>query len=470
VDYCASPLSVKEYGRRFKLNLQMYDDKKLYVTIGYKDDFKKFGKYFVKRFLDEPKYLPGLVKWSEKNKYILKEYLEENFKHINSLSNEEFWKRFKGYIDKYRYFHLKNTPAWWLGSDLAADELKRSLERFENADEIFEIITDPLEYQTENLREELSLLKIAIIAKQQGITRLTNNESPRIAQLLEDHTDNFSYIPFGYNTGVIWNKKYFIRKINQLLKRDPQFVRKSILGNITEKIKNRDELIRQSKLSKKEKILAESLRALAYLQEIKKAAQTKSHPFLNLVIYKDLSRRLGIAAKSFGYISYPEIRDCLLKGVSRALVKELCKRKSFSAVVLKDCRFDWIYGQKVKDILRANDIGQEVKNIKLLKGIPASRGFFKGRVLVCFVSTEISRVKKGDVLVTGMTTPDFVPAMKKAGAIITDEGGITSHAAIVARELNKPCIIGTKIATQVLKDGDLVEVDANKGIVKIINK
>lgn len=69
-----------------------------------------------------------------------------------------------------------------------------------------------------------------------------------------------------------------------------------------------------------------------------------------------------------------------------------------------------------------------------------------------------------------MTTPDFVPIMKRASAFVTDEGGITCHAAIVSREMKKPCIIGTKIATQVLKDGDLVEVDADKGVVKILEK
>jgi len=69
-----------------------------------------------------------------------------------------------------------------------------------------------------------------------------------------------------------------------------------------------------------------------------------------------------------------------------------------------------------------------------------------------------------------MTDPRYVFAMKKAGAIVTDEGGITCHAAIVARELKKPCIIGTKIATKVLKGGDLVEVDAERGIVRILEK
>jgi pyruvate,water dikinase len=75
-------------------------------------------------------------------------------------------------------------------------------------------------------------------------------------------------------------------------------------------------------------------------------------------------------------------------------------------------------------------------------------------------------VKKGEILIASMTRPEFLPAMQKAAAFVTDEGGITSHAAIVSREMKKPCIIGTKIATKVFKDGDMVEVDANKGIVR----
>ncbi len=67
-----------------------------------------------------------------------------------------------------------------------------------------------------------------------------------------------------------------------------------------------------------------------------------------------------------------------------------------------------------------------------------------------------------------MTTPDFLPAMERAAAFVTEEGGITCHAAIVAREMKKPCVIGTKIATKVFKDGDRVEVDATKGVVRKI--
>ena len=78
------------------------------------------------------------------------------------------------------------------------------------------------------------------------------------------------------------------------------------------------------------------------------------------------------------------------------------------------------------------------------------------------------KMKQGDVLVSPATNPNLVPAMKKAAAIITEDGGITCHAAIVARELQTPCVVGCKNAIAILKDGDRVEVDANKGIVKKI--
>jgi len=101
----------------------------------------------------------------------------------------------------------------------------------------------------------------------------------------------------------------------------------------------------------------------------------------------------------------------------------------------------------------------------LLKGLGASPGIGAGRVVVIFDASEIDKVKEGDVLVTTMTNPDMVPAMKRAAAIVTDEGGRTCHAAIVSRELGIPAVVGTKEATKVLKDGMLVTVDGTRGVV-----
>lgn len=108
---------------------------------------------------------------------------------------------------------------------------------------------------------------------------------------------------------------------------------------------------------------------------------------------------------------------------------------------------------------------KEEKLIPLCKGLPASPGIGRGRVKNIKNLTEISQVEEGDILVTEMTNPDMVPAMKKAKAVVTDEGGRTCHAAIVSRELQIPCIVGAKNATKVLKNGAEVTVDATRGIV-----
>ena len=101
----------------------------------------------------------------------------------------------------------------------------------------------------------------------------------------------------------------------------------------------------------------------------------------------------------------------------------------------------------------------------LLKGLGASPGHASGAVRIVLSMDKLDRVQKGDILVTKMTTPDFVPAMQRAVAIVTDEGGITAHAAIVSREMGIPCVVGTNRATHVLKDSDIITVDGSAGLV-----
>lgn len=102
---------------------------------------------------------------------------------------------------------------------------------------------------------------------------------------------------------------------------------------------------------------------------------------------------------------------------------------------------------------------------RLLSGEPASPGLISGSVRQIHSPSEIYKLKVGEIMVTRMTTPDFVPAMKKAGGLVTDQGGQTSHAAIVSRELGLPCIVGTNKATSTLKDGQVVTLNAATGEV-----
>lgn len=132
-------------------------------------------------------------------------------------------------------------------------------------------------------------------------------------------------------------------------------------------------------------------------------------------------------------------------------------------------------GGKPKFIYNQNEIASFVASITnpqkethSVKGTVAFKGKVTGKVSIVKGKHDLDKVQLGDILIAPTTMPDYLPAMNKAIAFVTDEGGITSHAAIVARELKKPCIVGTKLATQIFKDGDMVEVDAVTGIIRKI--
>lgn len=119
---------------------------------------------------------------------------------------------------------------------------------------------------------------------------------------------------------------------------------------------------------------------------------------------------------------------------------------------------------------RKKDGDVAIADTPILEGAAASPGIGTGHVRILHGPKEISKVKSGDVLVAKMTSPDYVPAMKKAVAIVTNEGGQTSHAAIVSRELGIPCVVGTKTATDVLKENDVITVDGAKGAIYLGSK
>lgn len=106
----------------------------------------------------------------------------------------------------------------------------------------------------------------------------------------------------------------------------------------------------------------------------------------------------------------------------------------------------------------------------ILEGIPASTGVAGGKVKIVHSSADSSKFQDGEVLVTRLTNPTMIMMMAKASAIVTDIGGLTSHPAIVSREMGTPCVVSTKNATSILKDGMLVKVDGSKGKIYLIEK
>ena len=125
-----------------------------------------------------------------------------------------------------------------------------------------------------------------------------------------------------------------------------------------------------------------------------------------------------------------------------------------------------VYGDEAAHLKELIESSESEKDS--IKGMTAFKGKASGKVVLVHGKHDFSKVQIGNILVAKTTMPDYVSIMSKAAAFVTEEGGVTSHAAVVARELKKPCIVGTGNCMKALSDGDMVEVDADNGIVRII--
>lgn len=275
---------------------------------------------------------------------------------------------------------------------------------------------------------------------------------------LERHTANYQWIHFDY-ASLVADKKYFKKQLHEL-KKNPPKIDDDKLAMAAKK-----RLMEKYKLSSLIKYWLKILDEAYFLMDIKKEVLTQVH-FAISEVYKEIGKRVGLGLKEIRWLLWREAKQALLKKskISKKLIKQ---RKSFSAgkTVNGITRFLGLNDLHVllADIAKDQKVDRKIREIK---GVVGSPGQVKGKIRYLKSARECSKVKQGEILLVSNTTPDFMPAIRQAKAIITNEGGITCHAAIVSRELKIPCVVGTKIATQVLKTGDWVEVDANIGVIK----
>ena len=369
-----------------------------------------------------------------------------------------------------RFAEIAGLTAWYaynyyfyqyLGDDFY-EILKQKEKDIGRQAEIFEILTQGTEFSVMQ-KEQKDLLLLTKKIKSQKLP-LSGNE---VKNLINRHIAKYSYTGFHYFRGDFYSYDYFIKRIKQRLQIDFESQLEKIL-RLEKDNKNWLTLAKKINLSQKEIILAKTLKQMAYctnrFDEVSNYLYSSAQGLL-----KEVSVRLGITYKELIEMEKMEIIGALkenkkLKADFRKLLKE---RIRDSALIMIGGEVEILSSQKLL-AYKKQELKSEISylNIKQLKGQPASAGRAIGRAVLVFSIGDLGKVKKGDVMIAKSTVPSFVPAMEKASAVIAEVGGLLSHAAIVSRELGKPCIVGVNRATEVLKDGDLVEVDATKGVVK----
>lgn len=216
-------------------------------------------------------------------------------------------------------------------------------------------------------------------------------------------------------------------------------------------------------LSKEERQAIRAVRLLSFSKDYRNTTDDFVHYVMGK-IYTEIASREGISAEEVRYLWPYEVKRLLL--LNETPPKGTIKARMDYCSICNETGWDVYSGNPTESPKETKRTKQELASLEEIRGMPASTGRVKGKVRIVQTLDEMKAFQEGEILVTRMTSPRFMNAISKAAAIITDEGGLTCHAAIIARELQKPCIIGTQNATRMLETGDSVEVDAFKGIVK----
>jgi len=334
-------------------------------------------------------------------------------------------------------------------------------------EKVLEVLLSPMYMRNEEME---SILKIASYAKEKGFDK-------HYDRLLSSHWENFCWLPLFSLKAKILPREYFAEEVKNILgKKDPKKELLRMRSEEKEKIKIVKKTLEKINASNILKNQVNFLQEYMYLRTFRKNAISKAH-YYHLPLLYEIAYRMKITQDDIKYLSYEEIFNWLLYGYGEKFgfsleeLKAIINQRSSGWAVLRwRGRIKTICGAKniIETMEQYHIVHMSSPQQRVITGTVASRGKVHGRVKIVGNIKELNKVEKGDILVAKMTTPDYMIAINKAAAIVTDEGGVTCHAAIVSREFNIPCITGTRIATKTLSDNDLVEVDAFEGKVRIL--
>ncbi|MDO8581663.1 MAG: PEP-utilizing enzyme [bacterium] len=330
------------------------------------------------------------------------------------------------------------------------------------------VLTTPLRDSTRQKEEKAFLKIIQTIQKAKSASTLDDVSSAAHASL-KRHCTQYCWLPFDYD-GPAWDLVYFLDRARGLLRtRRNQGKMLLTLDRERAAIKKQQWEYEQKldlRHDKKFSYLFALAREIMYLKDYRKDALFQSYYHMDTLV-REIGRRLALSSIQVKHILPQEMRDVLVR--RRYDPNILNERIQHSVLLYRKNGIRIFTGKDAKYIMQTRTEQKRASRVTSLAGDCAYAGRVQGVVRIVCSTHDIQKMRKGDILVSSATNPNLMPALQRAGAIVTDKGGLTCHAAIIARELKIPCIIGTKIATKVFHDGDRVEVDAEHGIIKKIS-
>jgi len=421
------------------------------------DEWRRAGKsfldpHFFKKYTEN--YLRDRKTWWDFIRAVEK-------KDYRNANNDELRKDQNGFvrcmIEAIAYFCYTRTEFTF-----AVEQRLEELLRKHHGDkwaEVFTVLTTPVEFD-DIQREHLDLLKLSAA-------------KPSDADVLK-HVSKYPWLVFGQ-----FDDQNVLAHLRERISQE-----KSVHSVELQKLQREKEALKrkQAELLKMLGADADETRYLATLLQSQAVERMNIKSYWAGCYYlaRNMWHKTAEALKLdlldvLLFVSPPEVDQLLAGTYPGDLTKVIAeRRKSYAIEHLKGSDVRMIEHEEADRLFQeriAKHLAEQQK-ATCIKGQTASLGKYTGKVRKVIagdlemLKQSIKDFKQGEIIVTSMTQPNMMVIAKKAGAIIADEGGITSHAAIISRELKIPCIVGCLHAMETLKDGDLVEVDADKGIVK----
>jgi phosphohistidine swiveling domain-containing protein len=499
----------KHVGRMYSKILTLYKGYHLWFYYGEKDSFE-VGEYIVRKFIRQPNFTKrvnkGITTTSDRVSAYARRLPEDG---LEKFSNRQLWKFYQQWDELHTAFY-----EWgWIpvSADMFHNNFTNAMKKYletrnvpeKKFAEVFALLTQPTKPSLiQQEREDFLDIAAAIQAQpkqrklfrelfrvfeEEEATQMTlAPHTPAYERALEDRAQQIrgqvdrrilrmieKHYEQNFSIKHMWIGKDGVHTFDHYLKELVKFVGR---GSDARKLKaegkkefarmlaQRSAAIRRYGIRGKWRILFDAFGDFMVTKIYRRYAQIyliyRMQPVLD-----EIARRLKISKMQLRFMLAREVKAALLTGrIDRA---ELKKRTVSCSYYCEKGREEVFTGKPAK-ILAKMAAPKKLGVVTELTGQVGCVGRAIGTVKIVIRPSDMEKMKQGDILVSIATDPDIVPAMKKAAAIVTEQGGVTSHAAIVSREMNIPCVIGTKIATRVLKDGDRVEVDANKGIVRKI--
>lgn len=295
--------------------------------------------------------------------------------------------------------------------------------------------------ETAVVKEKKELLKTAFLLKHSKIPKPLEAKwfKKRIKKIVRD----YSWLGCRFFEGAPKKDEDYYKIVTELAKDNPKVELRRIERIRASNLREREKLIKKLHLTPLQKFLVACGAEIVFLRTYRLELINQAMAILEPLI-REIAIRLGISKEFLTYMAPQEIISSLLKKKLIIPLRILrCRQEGYAAYLDERKRTIIVCGEQIKLVRHKENLeSRYFSKIFEIKGNPVFPGRVKGRVKILYLLEEKDKFQKGDVLVVRMTTPDWVPILEKAVALVTDEGGITCHAAIVSRELGIPCIKG----------------------------